>query len=114
GPVITRFGATNKTRSGMHIGGKLGQPVKAAAAGKVVYAGDSLPGYGQLLIIKHNSQYLSAYGHNQQLLVGEGDQVSLGQSIAKMGEGPGNRPLLHFEIRRSGRPVDPLIYLPRR
>ena len=97
----------------MHIGGKRGQSIVAAARGEVVYAGSGLPGYGQLLIIKHTSDYLSAYGHNQTLLVGEGDQVQGGQVIARMGEGPGQRPLLHFEIRRGGQPANPLGYLPK-
>jgi len=114
GAVISAFGATVKTESGVHIAGKRGQQIHAAAGGQVVYAGSGLPGYGQLLIIKHTSDYLSAYGHNQQLLVGEGDRVSGGQMIAKMGEGPGQRPLLHFEIRRAGKPVNPLKYLPKR
>jgi lipoprotein NlpD len=113
GSVISAFGATAKTQSGIHIAGKRGQPILAAASGEVVYAGNSLPGYGQLLIIKHSSDYLSAYGHNQKLLVGEGDRVTAGQLIAKMGDGPGQRPLLHFEIRRSGKPVNPMGYLPK-
>jgi lipoprotein NlpD len=113
GPVIAGFGATAKTQSGLHIAGKRDQPIQAAASGEVVYAGSGLPGYGQLLIIKHSSVYLSAYGHNQRLLVDEGDRVKGGQLIARMGEGPGQRPLLHFEIRRQGKPVNPLGYLPR-
>lgn len=114
GKVIAGFGATAKTQSGVQIAGRRGQPVVAAARGEVVYAGNGLPGYGNLLIIKHSSDYLSAYGHNQKLLVAEGDQVQAGQLIARMGEGPGQRPLLHFEIRRSGQPADPLAYLPKR
>jgi lipoprotein NlpD len=114
GTIIAGFGATAKTQSGVHIAGKRRQPIKAAASGEVVYAGSGLPGYGQLLIIKHTSDYLSAYGHNQKLLVGEGDRVQGGQLIAQMGDGPGQRPLLHFEIRRSGQPVNPLGYLPKR
>jgi lipoprotein NlpD len=114
GSIIAGFRATAKTQSGVHIAGKRGQPIQAAASGEVVYAGSGLPGYGQLLIIKHTSDYLSAYGHNQRLLVGEGDRVQGGQLIARMGDGPGQRPLLHFEIRRSGQPVNPLGYLPKR
>ncbi len=114
GNVSAGFGASPQTQSGVQIAGKPGQPVHAAAGGQVVYAGSGLPGYGQLLIIKHTSDYLSAYGHNQALLVGEGDRVRPGQLIARMGNGPGQRPLLHFEIRRSGRPVNPLGYLPKR
>jgi len=114
GSVIAGFGATAKTESGVHIAGKRGQSIQAAASGQVVYAGSGLPGYGQLLIIKHTSDYLSAYGHNEKLLVGEGDRVNSGQLIAKMGVGPGQRPLLHFEIRRAGKPVNPLRYMPKR
>lgn len=114
GGVIAAFGATAKTESGIHIGGQRGQSVRAAAAGQVVYSGDSLPGYGQLLIIKHNADFLSAYGFNDTLLVREGDKVATGQKIARMGQGPGQRPLLHFEIRRNGKPVNPAGYLPRR
>jgi len=114
GSVIAGFGASAKTESGVHIAGKRGQKIHATAGGQVVYAGSGLPGYGQLLIIKHTSDYLSAYGHNDKLLVGEGDRVSGGQEIAKMGIGPGQRPLLHFEIRRAGQPVNPLRYLPKR
>jgi len=113
GKVIAGFGATAKTQSGMHIAGKRNQPIQAAAGGEIVYAGSGLPGYGQLLIIKHSSDYLSAYGHNQRLLVEEGDRVQGGQAIARMGDGPGQRPLLHFEIRRQGKPVNPLGYLPK-
>jgi lipoprotein NlpD len=114
GKVIAGFGATAKTQSGVQIAGKRNQPIQAAAGGEVVYAGSGLPGYGQLLIIKHSSAYLSAYGHNQKLLVDEGDRVKGGQAIARMGEGPGQRPILHFEIRRQGKPVNPLGYLPKR
>ena len=79
----------------------------------MVYAGDGLIGYGQLLIIQHNPTYLSAYGHNDRLVVSEGDSVEQGQVIAVMGIGPGREPQLHFEIRRNGGSVDPLAYLPR-
>jgi len=113
GKVIAGFGATAKTQSGLHIAGQRNQSIQAAASGEVVYAGSGLPGYGQLLIIKHSSVYLSAYGHNQRLLVAEGDRVQGGQVIARMGEGPGQRPILHFEIRRQGKPVNPLGYLPK-
>lgn len=114
GQVIAGFGSSAKTRSGIHIGGRHGQPVRAASAGRVVYAGTGLAGYGHLLIIKHNNDFLSAYGHNERLLAKEGDAVEAGQRIANMGEGPGRRPLLHFEIRIRGEPTDPLKYLPRR
>ncbi len=109
-----RFGATAKTQSGVQIGGRLGQPVRAAASGDVVYAGGGLPGYGQLLIIKHDDTWLSAYGHNEELLVREGQGVRQGQEIARMGRGPGGQPMLHFEIRRNGAPLDPLRLLPQR
>ena len=114
GAVIAGYGASAKTQSGIQIGGKRGQPVRAASAGRVVYAGTGLAGYGHLLIIKHNNDYLSAYGHNDRLLAGEGDEVAAGDKIASMGTGSGNRPLLHFEIRRRGEPVNPLKYLPQR
>jgi len=112
--VVAAFGSSQQTESGIQLGGRRGQPVRAAADGVVVYAGSGLIGYGQLLIIKHNATYLSAYGHNDVLLVKEGDRVRGGQKVARMGLGPGNRPLLHFEIRKNGEPVDPLRYLPPR
>jgi lipoprotein NlpD len=114
GAVIAGYGKSAKTRSGIDIGGKRGQPVRAASPGRVVYAGDGLPGYGHLLIVKHNNDFLSAYGHNERLLAKDGDQVAAGQKIASMGEGPGRRPQLHFEIRLRGEPVNPLNYLPKR
>lgn len=114
GSIISGYGASAKTQSGIQIGGRQRQPIVAAAGGEVVYSGSGLPGYGQLLIIKHNTDFLSAYGHNEALLVGEGDRVKSGQRIARMGVGPGKRPLLHFEIRRHGEPVNPMKYLPRR
>ena len=86
----------------------------AAAAGEVVYSGSGLIGYGQLIIVKHNETFLSAYGHNSRLAVREGDRVKAGEAIAQMGEGPGKEPVLHFEVRRNGKPVDPMNYLPRR
>ena len=114
GKVVTRFGSSADIASGIGISGHLGQPVDAAAAGKVVYAGSGLVGYGHLVIIKHNATYLSAYGHNERLLVHRGEQVARGQEIAEMGRGPNRQPRLHFEIRRNGRPVDPLKYLSAR
>jgi lipoprotein NlpD len=114
GKIVSAYRASSKTEAGIDIGGKRGQPVRAAASGKVVYSGSGLPGYGPLLIIKHNEDYLSAYGHNDSLSVAEGDAVNMGQQIARMGNGPGQRPLLHFEIRRRGQPVDPTTYLPRK
>lgn len=114
GAVIAAYGSSTKTRSGIQIGGAQGQAVRAASGGRVVYAGTGLSGYGHLLIIKHNNDYLSAYGHNDRLLAKEGDTVSAGQRIADMGIGPGKRPLLHFEIRLRGEPVNPIAYLPKR
>jgi lipoprotein NlpD len=112
GIVSAGFGASAKTQSGIHMKGGRGQPILAASAGEVVYSGSGLPGYGNLLIIKHNADYLSAYGYNDSLQVAEGQRVKSGQQIAKMGNGPGQKPLLHFEIRRQGQPVDPVRYLP--
>jgi lipoprotein NlpD len=113
GSVVSRFGnsSANSIGSGIAIGGRNGQPVRAAAPGRVVYAGGGLIGYGQLLIIMHNDTYLTAYGHNARLLVNQGDTVGRGQQIAEMGLGPEREPRLHFEIRRNGVPVDPLPYL---
>ncbi len=112
GQVIAGFNeATNK---GLDISGNPGDPVIAAAAGKVVYSGGGLRGYGNLVIIKHDDDYLSAYAHNQTLLVQEGDEVRKGQQIAELGSTDADRPKLHFEIRRQGRPVDPAQYLPAR
>ncbi len=117
GPVVGTFGASPVTASGVHLGGRTGDPVRAAAAGQVVYAGSGLVGYGELLIIKHSSNWLTAYGYNRELLVREGEQVSAGQIVARMGEGPtaagpGYSPALHFEIRRNGEPLNPLTELP--
>tara|TARA_B100001059_G_scaffold207531_1_gene219083 strand:+ start:239 stop:547 length:309 start_codon:yes stop_codon:yes gene_type:complete len=98
---------------GIDIAGQLGEPVKAAADGAVVYAGRGLIGYGDMIIIKHDETFLSAYAHNSRLLVKEGDQVKVGQVIAEMGSSGTDRVKLHFEIRRKGQPVDPLTYLPR-
>lgn len=100
-------------RKGVDIHGKLGQPVHAARGGRVVYAGSGLKGYGLLAIVKHDESYLSAYGHNDSLLVREGDEVTAGQPIARMGLGPENLPLLYFEVRRNGKPIDPYKVLPK-
>jgi lipoprotein NlpD len=99
---------------GIAIGGDLGQPVLASAAGRVVYSGSGLRGYGKLVIIKHDATYLSVYAHNRELRVKEGERVTAGQPIADMGSFDAERPGLHFEIRRLGKPVDPLQYLPPR
>lgn len=100
-------------RKGIDIHGKLGQPVHAARAGRVVYAGTGLKGYGLLTIVKHDQSYLSAYAHNDRLLVREGDEVMAGQQIAAMGLGPENLPLLYFEVRRNGKPISPYEVLPK-
>jgi lipoprotein NlpD len=114
GEIVGRFGDRSSVGKGIDIGGRLGDDVKAAADGRVVYTGSGLIGYGKLIIIKHNDTWLSAYGHNDALFVEQGADVRAGQRVATMGEGPGKRPLLHFEIRLDGKPVDPLVYLPRR
>ena len=100
--------------AGVDIAGNVGDPVRAAAPGTVVYSGNGLIGYGELIIIKHNDTYLSAYGHNSKRLVKEGDRVDAGQEIALMGASGAPRVELHFEIRKDGKPVDPLGYLPSR
>ncbi len=99
---------------GVDIAGKAGDAVIAAGDGKVVYSGTGLRGYGKLVIIKHNNTYLSAYAHNQTILVKEGQSVTKGQKIAEMGNTDADQVKLHFEVRRSGKPVDPLKYLPQR
>lgn len=112
GGVLAGFDeARNK---GVDIGGKAGDPVLAAADGRVVYAGAGLRGYGNLVILKHNNTYLTAYAHNQKLLVKEDQNVQRGQKIAEMGNTDADRVKLHFEIRRQGKPVDPVRYLPAR
>lgn len=98
----------------MDIAGKLGEPVLAAADGKVVYSGSGLRGYGKLVIIKHDATFLSAYAHNNNILVKEGQSVTRGQKIAEMGNSDTDQVKLHFEIRRQGKPVDPTQYLPKR
>jgi lipoprotein NlpD len=114
GRINVNFGAKPGTGTGVLVNGKAGQSIIAAASGRVVYAGSGLIGYGQLIILKHNDTYLSAYGYNASLLVKEGDQIRKGQKIATMGEGPERKPRLHFEIRRNGKPVNPRQYLPAR
>lgn len=114
GNVVATFSATEAGKKGLDITGRFGQPVRAAALGEVVYSGSGLMGYGKLVIVKHNKDYLSAYGHNRSLLVKEGDWVQKSQRIAEMGRGRENQALLHFEIRRNGKPVDPMRYLPKR
>lgn len=114
GAILKRFAGATTLSKGIDIGGKLGEPVLAAASGQVVYAGSGLRGYGKLLIIRHNDTFLSAYAHNNRLLVKEGDFVKAGQKIADMGSSGTDGVKLHFEIRRDGTPEDPLRYLPRR
>ncbi|CAH2803012.1 MAG: Murein hydrolase activator NlpD [uncultured Paraburkholderia sp.] len=110
GPLLGIF--TDSTNKGVNIGGAAGDPVKASADGRVVYAGNGLRGYGNLIIIKHDATYLTAYAHNCSLMVKEGDAVTKGQKIAEMGNSDSDRVMLHFEVRRQGKPVDPLKYLP--
>ena len=104
----------SKNRKGVDIGGASGDAVLAAADGKVVYADSGLRGYGKLIILKHNSLYLTAYAHNQTLLVKEDQMVKKGQKIAEMGSTDADRVKLHFEVRKQGKPVDPAKYLPAR
>ena len=112
GPVVAPFDDA-KTK-GLAIGGKAGDPVFAAADGRVVYAGSGLRGYGNLVIVKHNANYLTAYAHNQTLLVKEDQIVKRGQKIAEMGSTDTDRVQLHFEIRKQGKPIDPSRLLPPR
>lgn len=111
GALIGTFSESNK---GINIAGKLGSPIFASAPGKVVYSGSGLRGYGNLIIIKHNSLFLSAYAHNDVVYVKEGDSVTSGQTIARMGNTGTKRIMLHFEIRKGGQPVNPLSYLETR
>lgn len=111
GPVVAGNSSNEK---GIRVTGKEGQPVRAAAAGRVVYSGSGLVGLGELVIIKHDKSFLSAYAHNKKLLVKEDDTVAAGQPIAEMGKSAAERVALYFEIRKDGKPVDPLLYLPKR
>lgn len=113
GSVIGKFIAGDPTQQGIDIGGKLGQSVLAVADGEVVYSGNGLLGYGEMIIVQHSPDYLSAYGHNQRRLAAEGEKVKSGQVIAEMGQ-RGSQVMLHFEVRRRGKPVDPMSYLPAR
>jgi lipoprotein NlpD len=114
GNVIKGFSNDMGVNRGVDFAGKAGDPVMAAASGKVVYSGSGLRGYGELLIIKHNNEFLSAYAHNRKLLVKDGQMVKAGQMIAEMGDTEAQRVMLHFEIRQAGKPVDPLKFLPTR
>jgi lipoprotein NlpD len=111
GRVVDGFSLARAGNKGVNIAGKLGQPVRASASGRVVYSGDGVRGYGNLIIIKHNDNFLSAYAFNERLLVSVGMSVRAGQVIATMGRDDDKKVLLHFEIRRDGRPVDPLRFL---
>ena len=114
GPLLRPFSNSSTTRRGIAIGGSRGDEVRAATDGEVVYAGSGLVGYGRLIILKHDARFISAYGHNEELLVREGQNVRAGQKIALLGDSGADRPMLHFEIRVDGAPVDPTRYLPRR
>ncbi|CAB1368473.1 peptidoglycan DD-metalloendopeptidase family protein [Denitratisoma oestradiolicum] len=107
-------GFSEGSNKGVDLAGKPGDPVLAAGSGKVVYAGTGLRGYGKLVIVKHDATFLSAYAHNSQILVKEGQSVTRGQKIAEVGSSDADQPKLHFEIRRQGKPVDPTQYLPKR
>jgi len=113
GDVIAKFSLVSPVNKGIDIAGRLGEPVLAAAAGTVVYAGSGLLGYGNLVIIKHNDRYLSAYAHSDRLLVKENQQVKARQPIAEIGSSGTDKVKVHFEIRRDGKPVDPMRYLPK-
>lgn len=112
GKIIKRFNRRKLNARGIDIKGRAGTDIKAAASGKVVYSGNGLISYGNLVIIKHNNTYLSAYANNRNLLVKEGEYVKQGQVIAKLGDSSSKNPFLHFEIRKRGKPVNPLSYLP--
>lgn len=113
GRLLRTFKAGDPTRNGIDIVGEEGSPVLAASSGQVVYSGNGLIGYGELVIIKHDEQMLSAYAHNRRRLVAEGETIRQGQKIAEVGRNDRNEKVLHFEIRRDGKPVDPLQYLPK-
>lgn len=114
GKVVSTFSIRDPGRRGIDIVGRKGQPVKSAAAGRVVYRGNGLRGYGNLIIIKHNETYFSAYAHTDNVVVNENEKVKLGQKIADMSDTSSEKIKLHFEIRRNGKPVNPLRYLPKR
>jgi lipoprotein NlpD len=112
GRIVQKFSAVDQGNKGIDIAGQRGQSVVSSAAGTVVYSGNALRGYGNLVIIKHNDNYLSAYAHNDRLLVSEGQNVKAGQKIATMGSSGTSSVRLHFEIRYQGKPVNPKRYLP--
>lgn len=111
GSVLREYGP-DRTRQGIDIGGRAGSPVYAASSGRVVYNGTGLKGYGKLIIIQHDEHFLTAYGFTQRTLVDQGEDVSAGTHIANMGLGPQNKPMLHFEVRRDGEPINPASVLP--
>jgi lipoprotein NlpD len=111
---VRGFSSTDSGKKGIAIAGRPGATIIAAAAGKVVYSGEGLLRYGKLIIIKHNNTYFSAYAHNRRLLAKEGSQVKSGQKIAEMGRTGTDRTMLHFEIRKDGKSVNPLYYLPKK
>ena len=113
GKIVRAFSSRVSDRKGIDIGGRIGDSVVAAATGTVVYAGDGLPGYGNLIIVEHTNSFLSAYAFTERILVNEKDSVAAGQKIATMGK-QGDQPGLHFEIRQDGKPVNPIQYLPKR
>jgi lipoprotein NlpD len=113
GKVIDKFSTAQQGNKGINIAGRRGDKVRAAAKGKVVYAGNALRGYGQLVIVKHNDDYLSAYAHNDKILVKEKQQVNAGDVIAKMGDTGEQKVMLHFEVRFRGKSVNPMKYLPK-
>ncbi len=112
--TLTQTFSKSKGRYGIQIASKRGTPITAAASGQVVYAGEGITGYGELVIVKHSETYLSAYAHNDRILVNEGDRVKAGQKLALMGSTGTRSVKLHFEVRKDGVPVDPLAYLPRK
>ena len=115
GKIVRTFNPKQTQSKGVDMPGQLGEPVFAAAAGKVVFAGSGLRGYGNLVIIEHNQEFLSAYAYTNKILVAEMETVKAGQQIAEIGSsGTAKQPMLHFEIRRQGKPVDPALYLPKR
>jgi len=114
GKVVKRFSSRDSGKKGISIAGKSGRRIVATATGKVVYSGAGLVRYGKLIIIKHNDTYLSAYAHNRRILVKEGSIVKQGQQIAEMGRSGTDQVILHFEIRKNGKPVNPLFFLSKR
>jgi lipoprotein NlpD len=114
GKVIAKFSTAEQGNKGIDIAGRRGEKVRTSADGKVVYAGNALRGYGKLVIIKHNEDYLSAYAHNDSIMVKEQQVVKRGDVIAKMGDTDAQRVMLHFEVRFRGKSVNPLKYLPKK